>query len=241
MKRNFRLMGYLLVLAIMLGSLAAGPQAWATPNQTTENQTVPTRTPKPADPPTAVPPTAVPPTAVPPTAEPRPPAPQPTDVPPTSAPAPTATQRPATASPTPAPIATIRPATLSLALAANPITVWSGVTVVYTLTAVNVSAAALRDVALRVELPAELQPGTITRPKEAAWQGNALRVTLAELAAGASAEVVFTAKVAPGVPAGKIIVNRASGSAAGVTAVTAAAAIAMPPAELPSFSAAAGG
>jgi hypothetical protein len=225
MKRNFRLMGYLVVLAIVLGSLAIGPQAWATSNQTTANQTVPTRTPKPADPPTAVPPTS----------EPRPTAPQPTDVPPTSAPAPTATQRPAAASPTPAPTATVRPATLSLALAANPIQVWSGVTVVYTLTAVNRSAAALRDVALLVELPAELQPGTITAPKEATWQGTALRVTLAELVAGASAEVVFTAKVAPGVSAGKIIVNRASGSAAGVAALTATAAVALPPAELPSF------
>jgi hypothetical protein len=124
---------------------------------------------------------------------------------------------------------------LRLALAANPIQVWSGVTVVYTLTAVNPSTAALRDVALLVELPAELQPGTITAPKEATWQGAALRVTLAELAAGTQAEVVFTATVAPDVPAGKIIINRASGSAAGVTAVTATAAVAMPPAELPSF------
>ena len=124
---------------------------------------------------------------------------------------------------------------MSLALAANPIQVWSGVTVVYTLTAANRSAAALRDVALLVELPADLQPGTITAPKEAAWQGSALRVTLPELAAGASAEVVFTAKVAPGVPVGKIIVNRASGSAAGAATLTATAAVAMPPAELPSF------
>jgi len=228
MKRNFRLMGYLLVLAIMLGSLAVGPQAWATPNQTIENQTVPTRTPKPAEP------TAGPTDAPEPTNEPEPTdEPQPTDEPATATPVPSATRRAVTATPTAT--ATPRPATLSLALAASPIQVWSGVTVVYTLTAVNRSTAALRDVALLVELPAELQPGTITAPKDAAWQGTALRVTLAELAAGASAEVIFTAKVAPGVSTGKIIVNRAGGSAAGVTAVAATAAVAMPPAELPSF------
>ena len=233
MRRNFRRMGYLLALAIVLGSLAAGPQAWATLNQTADNQTVPTRTPKPAEPPTVLPPTAAPPTAAPPTA-----APPPTGILPTDAPAPTATRRPSTATPistaTPALTATPQPASLSLALAANPIQVWSGVTVVYTLTAVNRSAAALRDVALLVELPADLQPGAVVAPKDAAWQGAALRVTLAELAAGASSEVVFAAKVAPGVPAGKIIINRASGSAADVTAVAAAAAVAMPPAELPS-------
>jgi len=233
MRRNFRLAGYFLALAIVLGSLAVGPQAWATPNQTTVSQTVPTRTPKPADPPTAVPPTAVPPTAVPPTSEPRPPA-QPTDVPPTNAPARTATPRPATATPPSA--ATARPATLSLALSASPSEVWAGVTVVYTLTAINQSTAALRDVTLLVELPAELQAGAVIAPKEAAWQGATLRATLAELAAGAQVAVIFTATVAPGAPAGKIIVNRAGGSAANVTAVTAAVAVAMPPAELPRFS-----
>jgi hypothetical protein len=243
MRRNFHLAGYLLVIVIVLGSLAASPQAWATPNQTNENQTVPTRTPKPsgptASPPTSVPPTAVPPTSAPPTAV--PPAPN------TSQPQPTATRvgvtptavptvvAPATPQPTAVPTTTAPAggAALSWVVIASPIQVWSGVTVVYTLTAVNRSTAALRDVVLLNELPAELQPDTIFSPKQANWQGTVLRAALAELAPGAQAEVVFAARVAPGVPAGKIIVNRASLSAAGVAAVTATASVAMPPAELP--------
>ncbi len=66
----------------------------------------------------------------------------------------------------------------------------------------------------------------------AVWDGITLRVAIAELAAGAQVEVVFTARVAAGVPAGRVIVNRASATADAATA-NASAAIAMPPAELP--------
>ena len=47
MRRNYRLAGYLLAAALLLGLMASGPQAWATPDQTSSAQTVPTRTPKP--------------------------------------------------------------------------------------------------------------------------------------------------------------------------------------------------
>ncbi|MEJ5200470.1 MAG: hypothetical protein WHX53_16240, partial [Anaerolineae bacterium] len=189
MRRKLRLASALLAMAIMLGTLIIGQTAWAIPDQIQDNQTVPTRTPRP---PTAAPPTAVPPTAVPPTAAP------PTAAPPTAVP-PTAT----------APVPVVR---LGLALTANPIQVWSGVTVVYTLTVTNLSAAAVRNVVLLDSLPAGLEPGAIVAGRGAAWEGATLRATMAELAAGAQAQVVFTARVAAGVPAGRVIVNRANAS-----------------------------
>jgi len=214
MKREFRLAGYLLLLAILLGSLAAGPQVWATPDQTASNQTVPTRTPKPPAP-------TVAPTAAPrPTSEPQPTAPQPTAT------------APVAATPSPTAVAPAGRVDLSLALSVAPVQVWSGVTVVYTLTVTNLSMSALRDVVLLDPLPADLEPGAILVGRDAGWQSGALRATFAELAAGAQAEVIFTAKVAAGVPAGKVIVNRATATA-GAASASASAAIAMPPAELP--------
>lgn len=211
MRRKFRLASALLAMAIMLGTLIIGQTAWAIPDQIQDNQTVPTRTPRP---PTAAPPTA---------------APGPTSVPPTAAlptaPAPTGTV-PATAT-------ALAPAVrLGLSLTANPIQVWSGVTVVYTLTVTNLSAAAVRDVVLLDSLPAGLEPGAIIAGQGAAWEGATLRATMAELAAGAQAQIVFTARVAAGVPAGRVIVNQANASVGNVS-VQATAAIAMPPAELP--------
>jgi hypothetical protein len=103
----------------------------------------------------------------------------------------------------------------------------------YTLTLTNRSTAAMRDIVLLDQLSAELQPGAIISGAGAAWQRNELRVALADLAPGAQVEIVFTATVAPGTPAGKIIVNQARVGAAGIAALTASASIAMPPAELP--------
>lgn len=216
-----RPMGYLLLAAIVLGSLAIGPQAWATPDQAQMQQTVPTRTPRPVEPTPAPRPTEeARPTAAPqPTEEPRPTAaPQPTDTP---APVASPTVVPAVASPV-----------LSLTLVASPLQVWSGVTVIYTLTVENRSSAALRDVALVAQAPAGLQPVASLAPAGAGWNGQAWQATLAELSAGASAQAVFTARVAPQTPAGRVIVVSARASAAGAAA-SATAAVAMPPAELP--------
>ncbi|MGC8781707.1 MAG: hypothetical protein ACP5UQ_12670, partial [Anaerolineae bacterium] len=197
MRRNFRLAGYLLAMAIMLGALAIGPGAWATPDQARDNQTVPTRTPKPPAP-------TVAPTAAPrPTSEPQP----------TTPPQPTATlPAAATPSPTPSPTAPA-PVGLSLSLSAAPMQVWSGVTVVYTLTVTNLSAAAVRNIVLLDPLPAGLEPGAIMAGPGAVWEGTALRAVIAELTAGAQAVVIFTAKVGSGAPAGKVIVSQASATA----------------------------
>lgn len=215
MKRAFRLAAYLLAMALLLGSLVAGPQAWATPEQIENHQTVPTRTPKPP------PPTTAPPPAPRPTSEPQPTAP----------PQPTATPV-GTATPAPMATAPATPAGLSLSLSGAPVQVWSGVTVVYTLTVTNLATVALRDVVALDPLPAELEPGAILAGHNADWQSGTLRVAFAELAAGAQAEVVFTAKVAAAAPAGKVIVNRATATT-GAATVGASAAVAMPPAELP--------
>ena len=82
------------------------------------------------------------------------------------------------------------------------------------------------------EKAGRIEPGAILVGRDVGWQSGALRATFAELAAGAQAEVIFTAKVAAGVPAGKVIVNRATATA-GAASASASAAIAMPPAELP--------
>ncbi|MCX7668607.1 MAG: DUF11 domain-containing protein [Anaerolineae bacterium] len=209
MRRKFRLAGYLLATAIMVGTLIIGQTAWAIPDQSQENQTVPTRTPKP---PTTVPGATS--------------APGPTSAPPTAAPPVSA----GTATPTATVAAPV--ARLSLALTANPIQVWSGVTVVYTLRVLNLSATAVRNLVLSDPLPAGLEPGAIIAGQGAVWEGTTLRATVAELAAGAQVEIAFTARVAAGVPAGTVIINRARATLDGVT-TDASVAIAMPPAELP--------
>lgn len=217
--RAVRIAGYLLLATFLLGGLLSGPQAWATPTQDAQQQTVPTRTPRPPVP------TAPPTSAPPPTAEPRP-----TEAPPpTATSAPTATQPPAT--PTVASAASSL--SLHVTLVASPLQVWSGVTVVYTLTVENRASAAARDVVLVAQLPVELQPAMLIAPAGAQWNGASLQATLPELAAGAQAQAVFSAQVAPRVAAGKIIVVRAGASVGGGTPGEASAQIAMPPAELP--------
>ncbi len=219
MMRILRLAGYLLVAAIVLAALAGKPQAWASPDSMYASQTVPTRTPKP------------PPTTPPPTAEPRPiDTPRPTEAPQPTLPAPTATRGSVTFTPT---ATTAARAAADLSLVAQPIQVWQGVTVVYTLTVVNRSATALRDVVLLVSLPGELQPGAVLVPEGAGWQGTILRVAVAELTTGAQVTAVFAAVVAADVPAGKVIATQASVEAAGMAPVSATALVAMPPAELP--------
>ncbi len=225
MMRFLRLVGYLLTAAVVLAALAGKPQAWASPDSMYASQTVPTRTPKP-------PPT------IPPTEGPRPsdtPRPPDTRLPTLT---PTATRRSVAVTPTST--ATLAPAAVSLSLIAYPIQVWSGVTVVYTLTVSNRSAAALRDMALLVSLPVELEPGVVLSPPGARWQGATLRIALAELAAGAQTTAVFAAAVAADVPAGQVIAVQARVEAAGLAPVHATALIAMPPAELPAVGRGAG-
>jgi uncharacterized repeat protein (TIGR01451 family) len=235
MRRNYRLAGYLLAAALLVGLMANGPQAWATPSQTSSQQTVPTRTPKPqptdrppeaTSPPPTVPP---PPTATArPTATPQPTAPAVTGTPPLRA---TATPVGATLTPTMTPTASA--AALSLTVQANPNRVWAGLPVEYTLTLVNRSANSVRNVSLLDLLPTALEPGGIISGAEANWQDRTLRVQKDELKPGERLEVIFQAIVAENLSPGSTIANQVDASAAGGLEAKASAAVLLPPAELP--------
>ena len=229
MRRNYRLAGYLLAAALLVGLMASGPQAWATPDQTSSQQTVPTRTPKPQ--PTDRPPeaTSPPPTAPPPpTATPQPTAPAVTGTPPLRA---TATPIGSTLTPTMTPTASA--ASLSLTVQANPSRVWAGLPVEYTLTLVNRSANPVRNVRLLDALPAALEPGGIISGAGANWQDRTLRIEKAELKPGERLEVIFQAIVAANLPPGTTITNQVDASAADGLEAKASAAVVLPPAELP--------
>ncbi|MCU0502611.1 MAG: hypothetical protein MUC51_12770 [Anaerolineae bacterium] len=216
MRRNYRLAGYLLAAAVLVGLMASGPQAWATPDQISSQQTVPTRTPKPPDreqePPTATP--IITPTAA------------------------VATTSPTVkAAGTPIPMATPTPTAtgvpLSLTVRANPSRVWRGMPVEYTLTLVNRSASPIRNVILLDALPAMLEPGGIISGAGATWQDRTLRIEKDELKPGERLEVIFQAIVAENLPAGTTIANQADASAAGGLQAKANVAVVSPPAELP--------
>ena len=235
MRRNYRLAGYLLAAALLVGLMASGLQAWATPDQTSSQQTVPTRTPKPQ--PTERPPEA---TSPPPAERP----PEPTAPPPTVPPQPTApavTGTPALrpiASPiastlTPTVTPTPSAAALSLTVQANPSRVWAGLPVEYTLTLVNRSANPVRSVSLLDALPAALEPGGIISGAGANWQDRTLRIEKAELKPGERLEVIFQAIVAANLPPGTTITNQVDASAADGLEAKASAAVVLPPAELP--------
>jgi hypothetical protein len=238
MKRNYRLAGYLLAAMLLIGSMANGPQAWATPRQTSSQQTVPTRTPKPGptDPPTVAtsPPPNVPsqPTVPPlPTEPPQPTARwQPT--------LPAATQTPTMAPPvgaTPAPFLTpgAGDAALSLTIQANPSQVWAGLPVEYTLILVNQSANSVRDVNLLDVLPIALEPGGIISGDGANWRDRTLRIEKEELKPGEQLDIIFQVIVAENLPLGTIVTNQVEASASGGLQVQATADIVLPPAELP--------
>jgi len=218
MRRNYRLAGYLLAAVVLIGLMASGPQAWATPDQTSSQQTVPTRTPKP-------------------------PAPKEDQDPPTATPAITPTATVATASPTvratgtPIPRATPTPTAtgvpLSLTVRANPSRVWAGLPVEYTLTLVNRSASPIRNVILLDALPAALEPGGIISGAGANWQDRTLRIEKDELKPGERLEVIFQAIVAVNLPPGTTIANQVDASAEGGLQTKASAAVVLPPAELP--------
>ncbi len=218
MRRNYRLAGYLLAAVVLVGLMASGPQAWATPDQTSSQQTVPTRTPKP-------------------------PAPKEDQDPPTATPAITPTATVATASPTvratgtPIPRATPTPTAtgvpLSLTVRANPSRVWAGLPVEYTLTLVNRSASPIRNVILLDALPAALEPGGIISGAGANWQDRTLQIEKDELKPGERLEIIFQAIVAANLPPGTTIANQVDASAAGGLQAKASAAVILPPAELP--------
>jgi uncharacterized repeat protein (TIGR01451 family) len=217
MRRNYRLAGYILAAALLVGLMATGPQAWATPAQTSSQQTVPTRTPKPPapkedqDPPTATP--AITPTTV-----------------ATASPTVRATGTPIPRA-TPTPTATGVP--LSLTVRANPSRVWAGRPVEYTLTLVNRSANPVRNVSMLDALPAALEPGGIISGAGANWQDRTLRVQKDELKPGEQLEVIFQAIVAANLPPGTTITNQVDASAAGGLQAKANTTVVLPPAELP--------
>lgn len=228
MKRNYRLAGYLLATALLVGLMASGPKAWATPDQTSAQQTVPTRTPKPQ--PTGRPPetTSAPPTVPPPsTATPQATAPAVTGTPPLRP-----TTPPVAATSTPTVTSTPSATVLSLTVQVNPSRVWSGMPVEYTLTLVNRSATPVRDVVVIDALPVALEPGGIITGTGAIWQDRTLRVQKDELKPGEQLEVIFQAIVAANLPPG-IITNQVDASAAGGLQAKASTTVILPPAELP--------
>jgi uncharacterized repeat protein (TIGR01451 family) len=229
MRRNYRLAGYLLAAAMLVGLMGNGPQAWATPGQASSQQTVPTRTPKPQltdRPPEA---TSSLPTVPPPsTATPQPTTPVATGTPPLR---PTPTPFGATLTPTTTPTASA--AALSLTIQANPSRVWSGMPVEYTLTLVNRSANSVRNISLLDALPAALEPGGIISGVGAIWQDRTLLVQKDELKPGEQLEVIFQAIVSASLPPGTAIINQADASAAGGLQAKASATAVLPPAELP--------
>jgi hypothetical protein len=238
MRHHYRLAGYLLAALLLIGWMATGPQAWATPGQTSSQQTIPTRTPTPG--PTEPPSTA---TLPPPTV----PLPSTGLPPPTAPPPPTARRQPtvsaATATPTatppiggtPAPLLTpaASDASLGLSVQARPHLAWAGLPVEYTVTLVNQSANPLRDISLIVRLPYNLEPGAIISGAEADWEDQTLRIEKDELQPGEQLEVVFQAFVAAGLPAGITITSQVGASASGGLQAEASADIVLPPAELP--------
>jgi uncharacterized repeat protein (TIGR01451 family) len=229
MRRNTRLAGYLLAAALLVGLLATGPQAWATPDQTSSQQTVPTRTPKPQ--PTDRPPEA---TSPPPTVPPPPTAtPQPTVPTATGTPLLRPTASPIAATRTPTATLTSSAPALSLTVQTNPSRAWAGLPVEYTLTLVNRSASPVRNVILLDTLSAALEPGGIIAGAGANWQDRTLRVEKDELKPGERLEVIFQAIVAANVPPGTTIINQVDASAAGGLQAKASAAVVLPPAELP--------
>ncbi len=227
MKCNYRLAGSLVVVALLTGLMSMSQEAWATPSQTHGVQTIPTRTATPGPGITSLPPTS-----------------RPTTLPPTPTRRPTLTAQPAPGTPgpqptltsvTPTPTSTAQSVAgaLSLVVEVDRLQVWIGATVTYTITVVNPSASALRNVVLVDVLPASLEAGEILSGVGANWQGQILRAEKADLAPGEQYQLVFQAIVGDSARAAPIIVNGASASATGAPEATASVAVAMPPAELP--------
>ncbi len=237
MKLSYRLAGYLVAAALLIGLMSMSPQAWATPGQTQGAQTIPTRTPKPptAQPgPTSPPPTSRPATSLPPTSPPQPTtSPSPTVSPATGTPALESTPTPAAATPTA--IGTTPPGlnadALGLTIEVNQSQIWRGAAVLYTVTLVNRSGSTLRNIVLVSVLPIGLEPGEAR--SGASWQGRTLRAEKDELAAGAQIQFIFQTFVGDSAPAGAVISSDIRASALGVPEVAASVSAAMPPAELP--------
>ena len=220
MSRKLRNALYAAAAAALLIAFLAAPGVWATPGQNQSQQTVPTRTPTPAPAtPTEPPPNTVQP---PPGNTPDPGAATP--VPPTAAPPTSPSASPA--APTPA-----ERSPLGLTIVADRRQVWPGATVTFTLTLTNEGATPLQQIVVADLLAEGLEPGEIVRG-DAAWDGNTLRATAAELPAGGKLELVYTARVTATAP-GQAIVTRASATAAGGARAAASLTLGLPPSELP--------
>jgi uncharacterized repeat protein (TIGR01451 family) len=242
MKSQARLAIYIGVAAALLLVFLLAPGAWAEPLQNRQGQTVPTRTPVGGAAPTAQP------TESPDEPE-QPPAPPPSNGTP-AAPAPAGPRAPAGGATPPASPA--RAGALALTKtavrveagpggaarveagpgAAGQAEAWPGAVVQFTLTLTNRGSASVRDVVITDELPKTLEPGAATGAG-VSWNGRTLTARRAILPPGGRMVVTFAARVAADAPLGGVIVNTATASATGVTAVTAAATLVMPPLELP--------
>ncbi len=208
---RMRLASYLLVIVALLGTAAIAPRAWATPVQTRPGQggTVPTPTPKGQPTPKPEPPTAQPPV-------------EPSPTLPPGAPSPTPGQATPTAD---APrLVFTKEATSRL--------IWPGATVRYVLTLTNAGASSARQVIITDTLPPELLPGPVLAGA-ATWEGQTLRAEVAILPPGGQLTVAFTATVRSDAASGRVVMNRASATAAGGVRLEASALAVLPPAELP--------
>lgn len=212
MNHRARLVGYLLVPAVLAGLLVAIPQAWATFEQSQAAQTVPTRTPKPQAPEPS---------------DDEEPIEVPTQVP--STPVPTVS---ATSPPPPAASATPS-AKLSLVKEVAPRQAWPGATLNYTLTLRNKGTGSARQVVVEDLLPEGLDPGAVAPGIDAAWDGRTLRARAPLLRPGSQLVIVFSAVIRTDAKPGSALVNKAVASAATGVRATASAFTMLPPAELP--------
>jgi uncharacterized repeat protein (TIGR01451 family) len=210
-----RLVGYLLVPAVLAGLLVAIPQAWATFEQSQAAQTVPTRTPKPPPPNTPGPSDEGEPVEV-----------------PTQAPTASAPTVSATSLPSPAPSATPS-AKLALVMEVAPRQAWPGATLNYTLTLKNKGTGSARQVVVEYSLPDGLDPGVVAQGIDAAWDGRSLRAQAPSLSPGSQLVIVFSAVIRTDAKTGGALVSKAIASTATGMRVTASTFTMLPPAELP--------
>jgi hypothetical protein len=116
-----------------------------------------------------------------------------------------------------------------LIVSAIPSWHWPGITIVYSVTVVNLSTAALADVALLAALPETLTPDIMLTETEATWQGNTLQARCAILPSGASWGVAFRVDVSKQVHPWAIVISRVSVSVGDALQATTSPAIVVPP------------
>jgi len=130
-------------------------------------------------------------------------------------------------------------ASLALVKEVARLEAWPGAAVEYTLTLTNTGSASAREIVVEDTLPQGLDPGVI-QGTVATWDNRTLRARAPLLPPGGRLVVHYAAVVRPGVPSGEVLVNQARATAAAGLSASAAAVVAMPPAELPAVGGALG-